>query len=159
MPSIIILDTGPLSSCVIPPVISQEPLSESQRCRRWLQDCEQAGAILLVPAITYYEVLRELERRQAIRKIERLRAFAFSSLDRFIPLTTAHLEKAAQLWGASRNLGKPTASRDALDGDVILAAQSLSLGLSENEFVIATTNVGHLSQFVPTTIWHDVHVV
>jgi hypothetical protein len=49
---------------------------------------------------------------------------------RFIPLTTAHLETAAQLWGQSRRSGLPTADPLALDGDGILVAQALSLGVA-----------------------------
>jgi hypothetical protein len=40
------------------------------------------------------------------------------------------------------------------DGDVILVAQAASLG--EVDFVIAITNVGHLSQFVHTEHWRNV---
>lgn len=45
---------------------------------------------------------------------------------------------------------------DALDVDVILAAQALLLGIPPSDFIIATTNVGHLSQFAPTDLWSDI---
>jgi len=51
------------------------------------------------------------------------------------------------------NAGKPTADRNALDGDVILAAQAIWEVNAGNEVVIATTNVGHLSQFVDVREW------
>jgi hypothetical protein len=55
-----------------------------------------------------------------------------------------------------RNAGTPTAGVDALDGDVILAAQVLSLGLPAEEVVVATTNVAHLSLLVPAELWTDI---
>jgi len=63
---------------------------------------------------------------------------------------------AAQLWAQSRNAGTPTASPDALDGDVLLAAQALSLGLPASDYVVATKNVAHLSQFVPAEHWTNI---
>lgn len=155
MPSVIILDTGPLSCCVVSPVLSGRSPSLSQECRQWVVECEQQGSLVLVPAIAFYETLRELERRNAGRKIDRLKRFSFQQ-DRFIPLTTAHLELAARLWGISRNEGFPTAADDALDGDVILAAQVQSLGLSPAEYVVATSNTGHLSRFVTAADWRTI---
>jgi hypothetical protein len=156
MPSIIILDTGPLSNAVVAPVKPNSEHSPSQLCRTWMLDCEGAGALLLVPAICYYEVLRELERRHAAVQIARLRAFVFGTPDRFIPLATEHLEAAARLWGAARNEGAPGASCEALDADVMLCAQSLALGLPPSAYVVATTNVGHLSRFVPCAEWTNI---
>ena len=156
MPRVIILDTFPLSSTAKldpPPGVAPTTLD---RCRYWVEDCIAAGHSMVVPAINYYESLRELERLQAIRKIARLRAFCQAHPDRYVPLTDAHRDLAAVLWGRARNAGKPTASADARDGDVILAAQALSLGVPISDFVVATTNVGHLSQFVPAELWTNV---
>ena len=55
-----------------------------------------------------------------------------------------------------RNAGTPTAGVDALDGDVILAAQALSLGVATQDLVVATTNVAHLSLFVPADLWTNI---
>jgi predicted nucleic acid-binding protein len=100
----------------------------SDRCHQWINDCEAMGHRVLVPAISYYEVLRELEQRQATGQIARLKTFCLQPR-RFLPLSTDHLETAAQLWGQSRRAGLPAADRQALDGDVILAAQALSAGI------------------------------
>ena len=52
------------------------------------------GATILVPAMAYYEVLREIERRTAINQRHRLKQYCFQP-DRFMPLTTAQLDLAA----------------------------------------------------------------
>jgi len=156
MPSVVILDTGPLSNVAVPFAKAGNIPTLSEECRQWIRDCEQSGAVLLVPGICYYEALRELERRKAMGKIRRLQEFLFSVPSRFIPLTTAHLEAAARMWATARNTGIPTASDDALDADVILCAQVLSLGLSSPDYIVATTNVGHLSRFVPCEHWTNI---
>lgn len=61
--------------------------------------------------------------------------------------------KAAQLWAEARRRGRPTADPKALDGDVILAAQATLVAEEGNEVIVATTNVGHLSQFVDAREW------
>jgi hypothetical protein len=85
-----------------------------------------------------------------------LDAFNAAQADRYMPLTTAHLRAAAQLWADIRNQGLPTADRHALDIDVLLAAQALSLGLPASDYVIATTNVSHLSRFAPAQEWEKI---
>lgn len=153
MPALIVLDTGPLSNCVVR--VSHRPdtpPTPSEACRQWLTACERNGATILVPAIAYYECLREIERRQAASQKQRLREYCFQA-ERFVPLTTAHLELAAQLWGKARISGNPTAQDGALDGDTILCAQVLSLGLEPADYVVATTNTKHLAPLVPAMEW------
>jgi predicted nucleic acid-binding protein len=66
----------------------------------------------------------------------------------YAPITTDVMLRAAELWAAARRAGLPTAPPDALDGDVILAAQViLSTGV-EDLVTVATDNVGHLARFV-----------
>jgi hypothetical protein len=47
----------------------------------------------------------------------------------------------------------PTAPREALDGDVILAAQALGVA-----GIVVTENVRHLSRFVASYRWQDVPI-
>ena len=158
MPAIIVLDTGVLSNCVVqfPRRQSGVTTSTSESCRQWLTDCERRGAMLLVPAIIYYETLREIERRNAAAQRRRLAEYYFQP-GRFIPLTTAHLESAALLWAQARNItGTPTGSDDALDGDTILCAQVQSLGLADTDYVVATTNTKHLTQHVQAQLWQNI---
>ena len=57
-------------------------------------------------------------------------------------------------WAQARQQGRPTAGDKTIDGDVILAAQAKTLGVID--FVIATTNVGHLSRFAEADLWQNI---
>ena len=78
------------------------------------------------------------------------------STARYLPITTDVMLLTAALWAQARQQGIPTADVKALDGDVILAAQALSLGLPATDIVVATTNVGHISRFVPADLWSNI---
>ncbi len=67
------------------------------------------------------------------------------------------LHAAAALWATSRQMGRPTADPQALDGDVILIAQALYYVQPHETVLVATTNPGHLQQFVPVARWEDIH--
>lgn len=151
----IVLDTYPLSNGAIPLARPGANTTESERCRQWMFDCEAAGIGLLVPAIAYYEGVRELYQRQATAKIVRFQRYCFNPT-RFVPITPEHLTEAGRLWGQMRRTGKATSDPHALDGDCILAAQVLSLNLPEGEFVVATRNVKHLARFgLPADEWEN----
>jgi predicted nucleic acid-binding protein len=72
---IIILDTYPLGNAIVRLAMSGNTPTESERCRQWVEDYQNAGATFLVPAIAYYEGLRELEQRSAATKIQRFQSF------------------------------------------------------------------------------------
>ncbi|MEG4067838.1 hypothetical protein QUA42_10845 [Microcoleus sp. Pol11C2] len=75
------------------------------------------------PEITDYEVRRELIRARkaaGIRRLDELKS-QFPYRD----LTTEVMLLVAQLWADSRRRGRPTTEPNALDGDVILAAQAI----------------------------------
>ncbi|MEG4348770.1 hypothetical protein QUA70_07380 [Microcoleus sp. LAD1_D5] len=59
----------------------------------------------------------------------------------------------AQLWAQARRRVRPTADPKALEADVILAAQPISVANEGHELIIATKNVGHWSQFVDAREW------
>jgi len=119
--------------------------------RQWLTDLLTAGRRVVLPEIADYEVRRELIRAMRVVSLGRLDSLV--SQIEYLPLTTAVMRHAAELWADIRNAGLPTASSQALDGDVILAAQALSLGVP---VVVATDNVAHLARFAPAERWQDI---
>lgn len=148
MSSVLLLDSGPLG-LITQPQRSREVTAITD----WLKDCLRAGARVLVLAIVYYEIKRELLRANKVIGIARLDAFVNATPDRYVPLTDDSLRFAAELWAQSRRAGRPTADPAALDIDVLLAAQALRLGGTPT---IATTNQKHLSQFIPALHWTDI---
>lgn len=112
-----------------------------------------AGNRLIVPAIADFEIRRELERLQKTRSLAHLNQFEKAAPDRYVPLTDAALRLAATLWAQARNRGMPTADSRELDCDVLIAAQALTLGVPASDLVVATSNVGHLVQFVSAEFW------
>jgi predicted nucleic acid-binding protein len=144
---VILLDTGPLGLVTNP---RRSP--QSVACAQWLQTLVGRGIRVIVPEIADYEVRRELLRAKKEKGLARLDALA-SRLE-YLPITTAAIRRAAVFWAQARQQGQPTADDKALDGDVILAAQAITLGVAD--VVIATTNVGHLSRFAPAALWPDI---
>jgi predicted nucleic acid-binding protein len=147
---VVLLDTGPLGLVTNP---KRSP--QSVACAQWLQTLVVRGIRVIVPEIADYEVRRELLRAKKEKGLARLDALA-SRLE-YLPITTAAMRQAAVFWAQARQQGQPTADDKALDGDVILAAQAMTLGVAD--VVIATTNVGHLSRFAPAALWPDLTTV
>jgi predicted nucleic acid-binding protein len=137
---IIALDTGPLGKIINP---RKFPESEQR-----LQRLVDTGNDVIVPEIADYELRRGLLRLNDLIGIRRLDEL-YSLLD-YAPITTAAMRKAAEFWADARRRGYATAPDLALDGDVILAAQAVTLG---NNVVIATDNVNHLSRYATVAPW------
>ena len=121
----------------------------------WLSRRIHDGAQVIVPAIVYYELKRELLRAQKTAGIARLDAFVAAHPGRYLVLTDQALRLAAELWARARQQGRPTAGAAALDVDVLIAAQVLTFAGS-SEVVVATTNPKHLAQFIPATDWNKI---
>lgn len=147
MSRVILLDSGPLGLVTNPGGSKQ-----TAACGRWLQQVVVDGARVIVPEIADYEVRRELIRARRTGGIARLDAL-IAQVD-YLALTTKAMRQAAMFWAEARQQGRPTAVDPALDGDVILAAQAAALELTD--VVVATTNVRHLSRFVPAALWFDI---
>jgi predicted nucleic acid-binding protein len=127
---------------------------ETVRYRRWLDALLAQGVTVLVSEIADYEVRRELlrlDKRAALRRLDRLQATLG-----YVPINTETMLQAAAFWAAARKQGRPTAAPQALDGDVILAAQASILARGGDAVVVATTNVGHLSHFVDARLWDEI---
>jgi predicted nucleic acid-binding protein len=146
---VVLLDAGPLG-LVTNPRRSQPSVA----CAQWVQALVARGRRVIVPEIADYEVRRELLRANRVSGLARLDGLA--RLLEYLPLTTAAMRQAAVFWAQARQQGQPTADDKALDGDVILAAQAMTLGVAN--VVIATTNVGHLLCFAPAALWPDIPV-
>jgi len=111
------------------------------------------GVEVVVPEITDYEVRRELTRIKARGSLHRLDALVAMGGIFYSPIATAQMREAAVLWADARNRGIPTASPDALDADVILAACARTTGQPGDTVIVATMNVGHLARYCDARIW------
>lgn len=141
MNKVIMLDTSPLGMLAHP--------SPRPEISLWSKKVNNAGYLLVIPAIADYEVRRNLileNRTKSLAYLDFLREIFF-----YLPLTDTALQKAAELWAESNRKGIPTASPKDLNCDAILAAQALEIGAT-----VATTNVKHLSRFVDAKHWKDI---
>ena len=147
--AVVVLDTGPLGL-----VSNPKASADNDACRQWLDTLVAQGRRVVVPEIADYEVRRELLRAGksgGIVRLDRVKA----ALE-YVPITTPAMLLAADLWAQVRQQGQPTADIHAIDGDVILAAQALALGVPAADLVIATVNVGHLARFLTAQRWQDI---
>lgn len=142
----VVLDSAPLGIITHP----RNP-PYAIHCRRWVSDLQAAGRRVILPEIIDFELRRELLRRKARNALRKLDWFV-ASLE-YLPLTTPMFRLAAGLWAHARQAGRPTAPDPALDVDVIVAAQALSLNVS---VIVATSNPAHLSRFVPADLWENI---
>jgi predicted nucleic acid-binding protein len=110
------------------------------------------GAQIIVPEIADYELRRELLRVKKKRGLAHLEILITQI--KYLPITTAAMRQAAAFWAQARQQGQQTASDNTIDCDMILAAQAYTLGATD--FVIATTNIRHLSRFVPADLWQNI---
>lgn len=117
---------------------------------QWAAACSAAGHKLYIPEVIDYEVRRELLR--ANKKVGVSNLDALKTVFRFLPITSPAMLLAADLWATSRQDGQPTGDPKKLDIDVILAAQALTLGVPAGDLIVATSNVAHLSRFVPAEL-------
>lgn len=147
MSQTVLLDAGLIGLVTNP---KQSP--ESAACIQWLQGLVASGVPVVVPGISDYEVRRELLRAGRTRGLARLDELAQSM--EYLPITTAAMRQAALFWAQARQQGQPTAGDKTIDGDIILVAQAVTLGVPD--VVIATTNVEHLSRFVQADLWRNI---
>jgi predicted nucleic acid-binding protein len=149
MSTMILLDAGPLG-------LATHPKAEGQTflCNRWIFDRLAQRQKVFVPEISDYEVRRELIRVGKARGLAKLDQFKIDL--GYLPLTTATMLLAAELWAEARRLGRPNTSDHALDADVILSAQAMMLERGGHQVIVATTNLKHLSLFVDARLWSDI---
>jgi predicted nucleic acid-binding protein len=144
---IILLDTTPLGLLLHP-----NPSATAIAYKQWFDLHIAQGSRVIVPEIADYELRRELLRANRKRGLSNLNNL-IQQIE-YLPLTTTAMRQAASFWAQARQQGQPTAGDQALDGDVILAAQAATL--NEPNTVIATVNVKHLWRFVPADMWQNI---
>lgn len=143
----ILLDTGILGKLCHPK--KQQNRGVAEKLKKIL---EEGRIIVYLPEIADYELRRKLihialkDKKDTTKSLDRLDMLV-ENLD-YLPLNTSTLRKAAKLWAIARYKGTPTASKEALDGDVILAAQA-----KEVSGVVITYNRKHISYFVQVEEW------
>ena len=108
----------------------------------------QQGCFVAIPEISDYELRREYIRGGMDSSLQRLDQMEDDLF--FLPINTEVMRRAALFWAQSRQRGKPTADRHALDADAILAAQAVEVG-----GMVVTENPGHLQQWVSVKHWRD----
>jgi predicted nucleic acid-binding protein len=144
---IVFLDSSPIGLITNPKLSS-----ESTACTDWFRTLVTSGVRVIIPEIADYEVRRELLRANKLRGLRRLDNLA--TLIEYLPITTLAMRQASIFWAQARQQGQPTASDKTIDGDMILAAQAVTF--SDSDFIIATTNVGHLSRFIQADLWRNI---
>jgi predicted nucleic acid-binding protein len=146
----LLLDSGPLGLLTHP-----QRTAEVIAITDWLSESLLRGNLVIVPAIIYYELKRELLRAGKTSGIRKLDAFVNAVSERYLPLSDEAVRLAAELWTQSRQAGRPTAQPEAIDIDVMLAAQALSFRTGVPGVVVITTNPKHLSQFIQAKHWKE----
>lgn len=137
----IVLDAGPLGMIAHP-----RPNPEIET---WLSQFLNAGTQVILPEITDYEVRRSFLLEGLAESVARLDLLKTTLT--YWPIDTSAMRRAAELWARTRRTHQPTAHPQALDADVILAAQA-----EQADAIVATDNVGHLSHFVEARRWKDI---
>ena len=106
---------------------------------------------VLISEVADYELRRELLRIGSHRSLDRLDELTRELT--YVPMATSTWRAAAKLWATLRRAGTVTAAPNALDGDVLIAAQALAEGAS-----VVTPNVRHFEAIVPALPWRDVPI-
>jgi predicted nucleic acid-binding protein len=138
----LVLDTGILGQVVHP--------RRYDDVRAWLARAVAVHEIL-ISEVCDYELRRELLRIGARRSLDRLDELGREL--RYLPATTATWRSAAALWAMARRAGRPTADRESLDADVLVAAQARA-----EDAVVVTTNPRHFELFTEAAELADVEL-
>ena len=116
--------------------------------RMWLARAVTQHDVLL-SEVADYKLRRELLRIGSHRSLGRLDELTRELT--YVPMATSTWRAAAKLWATLRRAGTVTAAPNALDGDVLIAAQALAEGAS-----VVTPNVRHFEAIVSALPWREV---
>ena len=148
MREFVLLDSGPLGHACRRP-----GAPGADQCRLWIDALIARGVEVVVPEIADYEVRRALTRINASGSLRRLDDLVTLGGLSYQPISTGAWRHAALFWADARQRGIPTASPDALDSDVILAACAATIGHPGDQILVATQNVGHLARYCDARLW------
>ncbi|MBC8142537.1 MAG: nucleic acid-binding protein [Armatimonadetes bacterium] len=134
-------------------MLTQKPgvRADSDACQAWGAAVNAQGVYVFVPEVADYELRREFLLTGNADAVTRLDAYTQREPNRYLPITTSAMREAARLRADLRKRGIPTAAKEALDGDALIAAQVFRWCEREQipaSFIaVATTNVSDLSRF------------
>src|SRR5208337_3429428 len=140
------LDSGPLGNACRRP-----GTPGADQCRLWIDALMARGVEVVVPETADYEVRRELTRINASGSLRRLDHLVTLGGLSYQPISTGGRRPRRGRRDAKR--GIPTASPDALDCDVILAACAATIGHPGDQILVATQNVGHHARYCDARLW------
>jgi hypothetical protein len=148
MREIVLLDSGPLG------LACRRPGSPgANQSRMWIDGLLARGVYVVVPEIADYEVRRELTRIGAVASLRRLDDLVTSGGLSYFPVLTLEWRQATLFRAGPRQRGLPTASPEALDADVIVAACAVTIGQPGDQIIVATINVGPLARYCDARLW------
>lgn len=153
-PIAVVLDTTPLSL-----LTQKEGVTEADVCKTWYASLLASGCQFFVPEIADYEMRREMRRKHNAGAVRRLDSFSGAVPGRYLPLTTPAVRLAADLWAQARRTGHVTAPPEALDSDVLIAAQARLLVPADfdlADMVVATENARHFQGLAPALLWSEI---
>ena len=148
MTTVVFLDTGVLG------LITHPAAKQSEPCMKWMSGLLGKGVRICFAEICDYELRRKLIQigsADSIQKLDELK-----ELIEYIPIDTAAMQQAADLWAQARSRGIQRAGNEDLDGDVIQVAQAKLTAGAADDLVIATDNVRHLGVFLPAKKYEEI---
>jgi predicted nucleic acid-binding protein len=153
---IIFLDTN-----IIGKLSNPNRIPEALECQGWFERLLTRGAYFTSSELCFYELKRSLilahsagGTNRGIERLNDLRMFVD-----VLPIDRSVSDLAAQIWANTKSQGTPTADRQNLDIDLIIAAhwQLLSQQFPGREVVISTTNIKHLALFANAQEWQNIN--
>ena len=119
---------------------------------QWMLGQLGKGVEFRIPEVADYEVRRGMILENLVAGLHRLDTFTQTA--DYVPIDTPAMRVAADLWAMVRGLRppQPTAAKEELDCDAVLAAQAITTSNGQEQVIIATDNIGHLSRFETPTV-------
>jgi predicted nucleic acid-binding protein len=117
----------------------------------WMAKATGRGrTFIILTEIVDYEVRRKLlanrDGADSVRRLDELVRPGGPLI--YVPIATKAMRTAARLWAEAKRGGYSTDRPEALDGDVILAAQALEYCGKGDQLWVATENVKDLSRYI-----------